>query len=92
MAELKEMLLRAEIPTSCSIVVHSRGPLNAQIFADDYSSEVAEEYQKYWIESSRELAYKSSDGKFILAEGCTHRVHGEALDIIIANIVEIMER
>jgi len=191
MMELKEMLLRAKILGPYIIVGHSLGALNAQVFADEYSSEVkgivlldpppiswllgedflelldmanrmtdewktasqklinsdnpkgraqglflrtiaseqlemtgssarmvaeiqsygnmplvviasevpnpmfgevAEEYQKYWIESSRELAHKSSEGKFILAEGCTHRLHEEAFDTVIASVVEILER
>ena len=34
--------------------------------------EVAEEYQRYWIEQSRALTDKSTNGKFILAEGASH--------------------
>ena len=50
----------------------------------------AEAYQSYWIEQSRVLAAKSSRGKLILAKNSTHRLHLEAADLVVENILSIV--
>jgi pimeloyl-ACP methyl ester carboxylesterase len=52
--------------------------------------EVAEDYQVYWIEQSRELSKKSSRGEFILAENSTHRLHEEAAGQVVASILAVL--
>ncbi|HEC61856.1 MAG TPA: alpha/beta hydrolase [bacterium] len=55
--------------------------------------EVAEEYQRYWVEQSRTLADKSTNGKFILAEGASHYLYLDVpelvADIILSVVYEV---
>ena len=51
----------------------------------------AEGYQQYWIEESRVLATKSSRGRFVLAEESTHRLHDDAVDLVVESILAILE-
>jgi pimeloyl-ACP methyl ester carboxylesterase len=53
--------------------------------------DVAEAYQRYWIEQSRMLAGKSSRGKFVLVEESTHRLHEDAADLVVETILSMLE-
>ncbi len=44
--------------------------------------DVAEPYQRYWAEESEALSAKSSQGRFVLAEASTHRLHDDASDLV----------
>ena len=52
--------------------------------------EVAEEFQKYWIEQSRALAGKSSNGRFILAEGASHYLYLDVPDLVVESILSVV--
>ncbi len=52
--------------------------------------EAAQAFQAFWIESNRELASLSTQGKFVLAEDAGHHVHLDAPEIIRAAIHEIV--
>jgi len=52
--------------------------------------EVAEEYQRYWIEQSRALTKKSKKGKFILVEEATHYLYLDAPEIVAQNILSVV--
>ena len=49
--------------------------------------EVAEEYQRYWVEQSRALTDKSTNGKFILAEGTSHYLYLDAPELVAESIL-----
>jgi pimeloyl-ACP methyl ester carboxylesterase len=51
---------------------------------------IAEEYQAYWIQQSRALAEKSSRGRFVLMEDSSHRLHEDAADQVLAEILSIL--
>lgn len=44
--------------------------------------EVAEEYQRYWVEQSRSLTAKSTNGKFALAEDSSHHLYTDVPELI----------
>lgn len=52
--------------------------------------EIAEEYQRYWIEQSRSLADKSAASRFILAEGAGHHLHADAPDLVAESILSVV--
>jgi pimeloyl-ACP methyl ester carboxylesterase len=52
--------------------------------------EVAEEYQRYWIGQSRALADRSTNGKFILAEGATHYLYLDVPELVAQNILSVV--
>lgn len=52
--------------------------------------EAAEDFQKFWIAQSRELAAKSSNGKFILAEKATHDLYLDVPDLVAENILSVV--
>jgi pimeloyl-ACP methyl ester carboxylesterase len=52
--------------------------------------EAAEEYQKYWVGQSRALAEKSTNGKFILAEGATHYLYLDVPELVAQNILSMV--
>lgn len=54
--------------------------------------DVAEEYQKFWIEESRAIADRSSRGEFVLAEQSTHMLHRDAADVVLSAIRRTAER
>jgi len=54
--------------------------------------EVAEEYQRYWIGQSRALADKSTNGKFILAEGATHYLYLDVPELVAQNILSVVDQ
>lgn len=51
---------------------------------------VAEEYQKYWIEQSRLVADKSTNGKFVLAEGASHYLYLDVPELVAQNILSLV--
>ena len=51
---------------------------------------VADEYQKYWIEQSRELARKSSRGRFVLAEKATHYLYLDEPELVAQTILAVV--
>ncbi len=53
--------------------------------------EVAEEYQKYWVGQSRALADRSTNGKFILAEGATHYLYLDVPELVVQNILSLVD-
>lgn len=52
--------------------------------------EVAEEYQRYWIEQSRALADKSTNGKFVLAEGASHYLYLDVPELVAESILSVV--
>ena len=52
--------------------------------------EVAEEYQRYWIEQSRSLKDKSRNGKFILAEGASHYLYLDVPELVAESILSVV--
>ncbi len=53
--------------------------------------EIAEEYQKYWVEQSRALTARSSDGRFVLAEGASHHLYVDAPDLVADTILSVVQ-
>lgn len=51
---------------------------------------VMAEYQRYWIEQSRNLVKKSTKGKFILAEGSSHYLYLDVPGLVTENIVSVV--
>ena len=66
------------------LVVMAAGQANP-MFGD-----IAEEYQQYWIDQSRWLAGKSQDGKFVLAEDSSHRLHLDVEDLVVEVILSML--
>jgi len=66
------------------LIVMASGKANP-VFGD-----IAEEYQKYWIEQSRSLSHKSSKGKFILAEESTHNLYTDVPDLVVESILSVV--
>lgn len=54
--------------------------------------EIAEEYQSYWIEQSRALAKKSSNGRLILAEGASHYLYEDALALVADSVLSVVQQ
>ena len=52
--------------------------------------EVAEEYQRYWVEQSRTLTDKSANGKFILAEGASHHLYLDVPELVAESILSVV--
>jgi pimeloyl-ACP methyl ester carboxylesterase len=52
--------------------------------------EAAEDFQEFWIEQSRELAGKSTRGKFVLIEESTHHLNTDAPDKVAEVIRSMM--
>lgn len=52
--------------------------------------EVAGEYQRYWIEQSRSLTDKSSNGKLILAEESSHLLYLDVPDLVAESILSLV--
>ena len=48
-------------------------------------------FQKFWIEQNQELADKSTNGRFVLAEKSSHYIHEDAPDLVLDAIREMME-
>lgn len=58
--------------------------------ANPVFGDIAEEYQKYWIEQSRSVSYKSSKGKFVLAEESTHNLYKDVPDLVVESILSVV--
>jgi hypothetical protein len=54
--------------------------------------DVAEDYQRYWIEQSRMLSGKSTRGRFLLAEESSHMLHTDAEKEVIDAILSLLPR
>ena len=52
--------------------------------------DIADEFQKCWIDQNRAITRKSSRGEFLLAEHSTHRLHEEAADLVLASIRSVI--
>jgi pimeloyl-ACP methyl ester carboxylesterase len=80
--------LVAEISTfgNTPLVVMAAGKANPG-FGD-----LAEEYQRYWIEQSRALSRKSSRGTFVLAEQSSHYLYLDAPDLVVENILSLVHQ
>jgi pimeloyl-ACP methyl ester carboxylesterase len=79
--------LVAAIPDfgSLPLVVIAAGKPNPQF------GEVADEYQRYWIEQCRALAKKSAKGRFLLAEQASHHVYLDALKLVTDEILALVQ-
>ncbi len=53
--------------------------------------EAAEKFQQYWVEQSRKLSGKSTHGKFILAEGASHYLYVDVLELVAGSILSIVQ-
>jgi hypothetical protein len=51
--------------------------------------EAAEDYRRFWIQESRALATRSSQGTFRLAGESSHRLHTEAPDLVLETILAV---
>jgi pimeloyl-ACP methyl ester carboxylesterase len=54
--------------------------------------DIAEEYQQYWIEQSRALSHKSSNGEFVLAEESTHYLYVDVPDLVAERILSVVHQ
>lgn len=54
--------------------------------------EVAEPFQRYWIEQSRALSDLSSRGRFVLAEGSSHYIYLDAPDLVEQAVLSVVEQ
>jgi pimeloyl-ACP methyl ester carboxylesterase len=52
--------------------------------------DVAEEYQRFWIEQSRRFSEKSGRGRFVLAQDSSHHVYRDAPDIVLREILALV--
>ncbi len=52
--------------------------------------DVAEEFQKYWIEQSRALTLKSSNGEFVLVEKSSHALYLDAPELVAERILSVV--
>jgi len=51
----------------------------------------AQAFQQFWIEQNRELAAKSTNGKFILAEDSSHYIQEDTPSLVLEAIREMVE-
>jgi len=54
--------------------------------------DVAEAYQKYWIEQSRILSKKAENGRFTLTEDSTHHLYVDALELVAESVLSVVAR
>jgi len=52
--------------------------------------EAAEDYQKFWVAQSRALVGKSSNGKFVLAEGASHYLYLDVPDLVAESVLSVV--
>ena len=55
-----------------------------------FFGDIAEEYQRYWVEQSRALSQKSSNGRFVLAEQSTHHLYVDVPHLVEESIVSVV--
>ncbi len=53
--------------------------------------DIAEEYQRYWIEQSRAVSEKSSCGRFMLVTDSSHHLHRDAPDLVLEAIATAVQ-
>jgi len=68
------------------LVVIGSGKPNPAFGAD------AEAFQQFWIEQNRELATKSTNGTFVLAQESSHYLHENVPDMVLDAIRQMVER
>jgi len=54
--------------------------------------ELADEYQRFWIDQSRRLARKSERGEFVLIEDSSHNLYTDAPDRVVDGILAVLGR
>ncbi len=54
--------------------------------------DVAEEYQAHWINQSRTLSKKSTQGQFIFIKNSTHQIHIDAPDLVLNSILTLLSK
>jgi len=52
--------------------------------------EIAAAYQEYWAAQSEALAARSSRGRFVFAETSSHRLHADAEDLVVDEILAML--
>jgi len=52
--------------------------------------EAAGDFQKFWVAQSRALAGKSSNNRFILAEGASHYLYLDVPDLVVESILSVV--
>jgi hypothetical protein len=55
-----------------------------------FFGDVAEEYQRYWVDQNRALSRKSSNGRFVLAEEASHQLYHDVPDLVMENILAVV--
>ena len=55
-----------------------------------FFGDIAEESQRYWVEQSRALSLKSSNGRFVLAEQSTHHLYVDVPHLVEESIVSVV--
>jgi len=68
------------------LVVIGSGKPNPAFGAD------AEAFQQFWIEQNRELATRSTDGTFVLAQESSHYLHEDAPDVVLDAIRHMVQQ
>jgi pimeloyl-ACP methyl ester carboxylesterase len=58
--------------------------------ANPMFGDVAEEYQQYWVEQSRRLAEKSTNGRFVFAEESSHNLYVDEPELVLENILSVV--
>ena len=53
--------------------------------------DVADEFQRYWIDRSRALAARSDRGRFVPAEQSSHMLHLDAPDLVASSILSVVD-
>ena len=54
--------------------------------------EAAEEYQKYWVEQSRALAAKSTNGEFILVRESSHYLYLDVPHLVTESVLSVVNQ
>ena len=52
--------------------------------------DVAEEYQRFWIEESRARAERSTRGVFVFAQESSHNLYADEPDLVVESILSVM--
>jgi pimeloyl-ACP methyl ester carboxylesterase len=71
---------------SLPLTVMAAGQPNPQMGAD------AGEYQKFWIEESRLVASRSTQGRFVFLAESSHMIHRDQPDQVVAEILSLLKR
>jgi len=54
--------------------------------------EVAEEYQRYWVEQSRSLAKRSANGRFTFAEDSSHHLYIDVPELVEETVLSVVHQ